>query len=155
MAEGKTKEPVKHFLLQNEDTCDVFVYDPEKVRRLQPTVGRVAALAPLFKVLADETRLKVIYALSRERELCVCDVATIIGSSNATASHHLRLLRNMGLAKYRREGKMTFYSLQSPHVSHLLQEALTILEGENEGGGYCSHEKTVPDEGAELRGLRR
>ncbi|MFC4769878.1 ArsR/SmtB family transcription factor [Effusibacillus consociatus] len=131
-----TKNEVQINLSQSsgEDTCGVFVYDPEKVQRQQQVVDRVVGLAPLFKVLSDETRLKVIYALSQEDELCVCDVATIIGSSNATASHHLRLLRNMGLAKYRREGKMTFYSLQSPHVRHLIQEALTISKGVNDRG---------------------
>lgn len=111
------------------DTCDVFIYDAEKVSRLRQTVNHVKDLAPLFKVLSDETRLKVAYALTLEDELCVCDVAAIIGSSMATASHHLRLLRNMGLATYRREGKMVFYRLQSPEVRRLIQEALTIVEG--------------------------
>ncbi|WP_083463100.1 ArsR/SmtB family transcription factor [Calditerricola satsumensis] len=95
------------------DTCNVFIYDAEKVSRLRQMVDRVRDLAPLFKVLSDETRLKIVYALTLEDELCVCDVAAIIGSSTAAASHHLRLLRNMGLATYRREGKMVFYRLQS------------------------------------------
>lgn len=115
--------------LTEEDTCQVFVFDPEKVKRQQNGVKRVRDLAPLFKVLSDETRLKIIYALCQEDELCVCDVATIIGSSNATASHHLRLLRNLGLAQYRKEGKMVFYHLKNPHVRHLIQEALSLLNG--------------------------
>lgn len=111
------------------DACDVFIYDAEKVSRLRQMVDRVRDLAPLFKVLSDETRLKIVYALTLEDELCVCDVAAIIGSSTAAASHHLRLLRNMGLATYRREGKMVFYRLQSPEVRQLIQEALTIVAG--------------------------
>ncbi|TKW74574.1 MAG: ArsR family transcriptional regulator, partial [Staphylococcus hominis] len=55
-------------------------------------------------------------------------VATIIGSTNATASHHLRMLRNMGLAEYRKKGKMVFYRLVSNHVHHLMQEALQLKE---------------------------
>lgn len=96
---------------------------------MRQMVDRVRDLAPLFKVLSDETRLKIVYALTLEDELCVCDVAAIIGSSTAAASHHLRLLRNMGLATYRREGKMVFYRLQSPEVRQLIQEALTIVAG--------------------------
>jgi len=111
-----------------KDSCEVFVYDPEKVQRRQQELNITEGMAPLFKVLADETRLKIVYALSREDELCVCDVATILGITNANASHHLRLLLHMGLATSRRDGKMVFYRLQSPHVRHLIQEALRIYE---------------------------
>ncbi|UOF92817.1 metalloregulator ArsR/SmtB family transcription factor [Fodinisporobacter ferrooxydans] len=112
------------------------MYDPEKVQRRQTEMNRTDRIVPLFKALADETRLRIVYALSKENELCVCDVATIIDSSNATASHHLRLLKNMGLAKYRREGKMVFYSLQSPHIRHLIQEALHLQENTDDCG-HC------------------
>jgi len=108
------------------ESCEVFVFDPVKVERRQKEVDITEGLAPLFKVLADETRLKIVYALSQEDELCVCDVATILGITNANASHHLRLLLNRGLTTARREGKMVFYRLQSPHVRHLIQEALRI-----------------------------
>lgn len=77
-------------------------------------------MARMFKALADETRMKIAYALTHEEELCVCDVAQVIGASTATASHHLRLLRNMGLAKYRKEGKMVFYSLDDEHIKQLI-----------------------------------
>nr|WP_256613072.1 metalloregulator ArsR/SmtB family transcription factor [Staphylococcus epidermidis] len=59
----------------------------------------------MFKVFADDTRLKIVYALTQEDEMCVCDVATIIGSTNATASHHLRMLRNMGLPSTVKKGR--------------------------------------------------
>lgn len=77
----------------------------------------------MFKALADDTRMKIAFALSQEDELCVCDVANIIGASTATASHHLRLLRNMGLAKYRKEGKLVFYSLDDDHIKQLIEMA--------------------------------
>ncbi|GAB7388359.1 metalloregulator ArsR/SmtB family transcription factor [Bacillaceae bacterium] len=117
-----------------DDTCETFVCDPEKVERRRKELPKTEGLALLFKVLADDTRLKIIYALCQEDELCVCDVATIIGSTNAAASHHLRLLRNMGLARYRKEGKMVFYSLESEHVRHLIQEALRLKGREREHG---------------------
>ncbi|MNW68600.1 Cadmium resistance transcriptional regulatory protein CadC [compost metagenome] len=79
----------------------------------------------MFKVLADETRMKIAYALCEEDELCVCDVANIIGSTMATASHHLRSLKQLGLAKYRKEGKLVFYSLEDDHVRELIRLAST------------------------------
>ncbi|GAF11667.1 cadmium efflux system accessory protein [Bacillus sp. JCM 19045] len=80
--------------------------------------------ADIFKALADETRLKIAFALTQENELCVCDVANIIGTSNATASHHLRHLRNLRIAKSRKEGKLVFYSLDDPHVITLVTMAM-------------------------------
>lgn len=104
------------------DVCDVFCFNEEKVAFLKQEILGIEQLAPLFKALADPTRLKIVYALSRD-ELCVCDVASIIGSSVAAASHHLRLLRNSGLARYRREGKMVFYSLADQCVATILETA--------------------------------
>lgn len=106
-----------------QDTCEVFTYDPIKVERLKRELGPTDGLALLFKALADDTRVRIAYALSRE-ELCVCDVAHLMDISVATASHHLRLLRNMGLAKYRKEGKLVFYSLDDMHVVTLIQMAM-------------------------------
>jgi DNA-binding transcriptional ArsR family regulator len=107
----------------NDDVCDIFCYNEDKVALLKGEIKGIDALAPLFKALADPTRLKIIYALTRD-ELCVCDVANIIGSTVAAASHHLRFLRNSGLAKYRREGKMVFYSLADQCVTTILETAL-------------------------------
>ncbi|HJV46134.1 MAG TPA: metalloregulator ArsR/SmtB family transcription factor [Bacillota bacterium] len=106
-----------------QDCCEIFCYDEEKVNRLKLVVKKqdTQHVAKLFKALADDTRIKVAYALSQEGELCVCDVANIVGCSLATASHHLRLLRNMGLAKYRKEGKLVFYSLDDQHVKQLIE----------------------------------
>lgn len=104
----------------NEDMCEVQCFDEEKVNRLRPKVGEANGVAKIFKALADDTRAKIIYALALEKELCVCDVANVIGSTIATTSHHLRLLRNMGLASYRKEGKLVFYSLDDEHVRSLI-----------------------------------
>jgi ArsR family transcriptional regulator, lead/cadmium/zinc/bismuth-responsive transcriptional repressor len=106
------------------DTCETFCFDEEKVNRIKPKMEEVSGVELIFKALSDATRLKIAYALTIEEELCVCDVANIIGSTTATASHHLRLLRNMGLAKYRKEGKLVFYSLKDEHVYQLVSIAL-------------------------------
>lgn len=109
-----------------QDTCEIFCYDEEKVNRLKGELIEqdTLSVAKIFKALADDTRVKIAYALSLENELCVCDVANIVGCTMATASHHLRLLRNLGLAKYRKEGKLVFYALDDDHVKQLIQLAL-------------------------------
>ncbi|RYG71483.1 transcriptional regulator [Lentibacillus lipolyticus] len=108
----------------NKDSCDTICYDEALVQRMQPEVEKVNGVELIFKALSDATRMKIAYALTLEKELCVCDVANIIGSTTATASHHLRLLRNMKLAKYRKEGKLVFYSLADDHVHQLVSIAL-------------------------------
>jgi ArsR family transcriptional regulator, lead/cadmium/zinc/bismuth-responsive transcriptional repressor len=120
----------------SEDRCEIYCYDKEKVERVQTLLQTVNPVdtAKLFKALADPTRLKIAYALVQEGELCVCDVANIIEASLATASHHLRLLRNMGLAKYRKEGKLVFYSLDDDHVRQLVEIAFLHQKEVNENG---------------------
>ncbi|MBA2174163.1 winged helix-turn-helix transcriptional regulator [Halobacillus locisalis] len=107
-----------------QDTCDIFCYDEELVLRVQPRMEDVLGVEQIFKALSDSTRLKVAYALTLEKELCVCDVANIIQATTATASHHLRLLRKQGLATYRKEGKLVFYSLANEHIHQLVSLAM-------------------------------
>lgn len=102
------------------DVCEVQCFDDKKVKRLKPFATDSEGVAKIFKALADDTRAKIIHILSLDEELCVNDIALIIGSSIANTSHHLRLLHNMGLAKYRKEGKLVFYSLDDNHVRHLI-----------------------------------
>lgn len=85
-------------------------------------------LAETFRVMSDPTRTKIIYALSQENELCVSDIASIIGTSNSAISHHLRTLRNMKLVKYSKVGKITFYSLDDIHINNLFAEGLRHVE---------------------------
>lgn len=109
----------------NNDHCETTCYDENKIKRVLAIIEKedFASTSLLFKALADPTRLKIAYALSKEGEMCVCDVAHVIQLSIASASHHLRLLRNMGLAKFRKEGKMVFYSLDDEHVKQLVHIA--------------------------------
>lgn len=108
-----------------KDSCEIYCYDEPKVCKVQEALQQqnISGMAKMFKVLADETRMKIAFALCEEEELCVCDVANIIGSSLATASHHLRTLKDLGLATYRKEGKLAFYSLDDDHVRHLIRMA--------------------------------
>lgn len=107
---------------QAKDTCDVSVFNEDKVYRVKEMVEseNILAVSEMFKALCDETRLKIAYALTQENRLCVCDVAHIIGSSTATASHHLRHLKKLGLAKSHKEGKQVYYQLDDDHVKTLI-----------------------------------
>ncbi len=116
---------------KDPDTRETFTYDEEKVNRLKKEVADTEGIAAFFKALADDTRLKIIHALA-QGELCVCDVASISGSTVQAASHHLRFLRNTGLAKHRKEGKMVFYSLRDRKLSRLIEKVIEDLRGEEE-----------------------
>lgn len=133
-----------------EDVCEVFCSDREKVGRIKDLVGVTGGLARIFKAMADDTRLKIIYALSLE-ELCVCDVAGVIGSSVATASHHLRYLDNLGLAKYRKEGKLVFYSLRDDCVREIINSAIRHKKHDgredNDGDAWTWGERQSSDRG--------
>ncbi|CAM3727295.1 ArsR/SmtB family transcription factor [Mesobacillus zeae] len=108
--------------MKEDDVCQVECVHETKVKQvlngLDPEF--ISGMAKIFKALADDTRLKIAYSLYLEGELCVCDVASIAGSTTATASHHLRFLRRNGLAKYRKEGKLVYYSLSDDHVKQLI-----------------------------------
>lgn len=105
----------------NNDVCDQFCLSGE-VEDLRARVLEVAGLSEIFKVLGDETRTKILYLLSH-RELCVCDLATVLEMSLPAISHHLRLLKAFRLVKYRREGKMVYYSLDDEHILNMISQA--------------------------------
>jgi DNA-binding transcriptional ArsR family regulator len=98
----------------NPDHCDVFHLDPAKVAALKKKLlseASVGALAETFKLLGDTTRVRILDALSRS-ELCVCDIAGLLGLSESAVSHQLRLLRGVRLVRPRRAGRMVFYTLE-------------------------------------------
>lgn len=112
--------------MSSKDTCEIYCYDEAKVKRIQGEMPKedISSVSQLFKALADENRAKIAFALCQDDELCVCDVANIIGATVATTSHHLRTLKNRGIVKYRKEGKLAFYSLDDDHVKQLIFIAL-------------------------------
>ena len=80
-------------------------------------------LADLFKALGDSTRVRILHALSIS-ELCVCDLASLLGMSSSAVSHQLRVLRSARIVKFRKEGKNAIYSLDDAHVATLLEQGL-------------------------------
>jgi DNA-binding transcriptional ArsR family regulator len=108
---------------QGLDRCDVLVVDPERVRAVRARLGSVdesAAVAAVFKVLADPSRCRLLDAIIAAGELCVCDLAAAVEMSESNVSHHLRVLRASRLVRARRSGKMVFYSPDDEHIQILL-----------------------------------
>ena len=102
--------------------CEVEFVDERRVKRVERVMRSAEAtrlLAETFKALGDPTRVKIAFALSRE-ELCVCDLANLLGASESAVSHSLRTLRQLKLVKFRREGKIAYYSLDDDHIRQLL-----------------------------------
>lgn len=111
--------------IEDGDLCEVRCIDAKKVqsaRRLARGAYSVQLVADTFKVLGDATRLRILDALSRN-ELCVCDLALIVGASQSTVSHSLRSLRQMRLVRYRKDGKIAYYSIDDEHITALLELA--------------------------------
>ena len=80
-------------------------------------------LAELFKIFGDSTRIKILYVLF-ESEMCVCDIAQLLGMTQSAISHQLQVLKKSKLVKYRREGKTVFYSLADDHVRTILGQGM-------------------------------
>ena len=114
----------------NADLCEVVCVDAAKVDRAQralPTPATVTALAETFKALGDPTRLLIVAALARE-ELCVCDLATLVGVSQSAVSHSLRTLRQLRVVRYRKAGKIAYYSLDDAHIARLVDEGVRHVQ---------------------------
>ena len=112
------------------DACEIEFVDEIKVRRVRRAMKpaeAVTALAETFKILGDPTRVRIAFALARE-ELCVCDLANLFGISQSATSHSLRALRQMKLVKFRKEGKIAYYSLDDEHIAYLLDEGFRHVE---------------------------
>lgn len=114
------------------DVCEVNCLHEEVVARVQKEMvdeSSAARLAETFKAMGDLTRIKIINALCQE-ELCVCDIAFLLGMSQSAISHQLRVLRNLKLVKNRKAGKIVYYSLDDEHIVNLFKQGLEhVLEG--------------------------
>lgn len=111
---------------QNKDYCEIPHFHKETIDHTMasmPSEEDMLSLAECFKVLSDTTRLKIIIALL-ESELCVCDICHVVSLSQSAVSHQLRVLRAARLAKYRKEGKMVYYSIDDNHVTDIIKQAI-------------------------------
>ena len=120
------KDAAKHSHRKTESAAPILNYDPvivKKVREQMLEEKQLSAVSEFFKVLGDETRMKIINALSHG-ELCVSDIAAALGMTQSAVSHQPKLLRMANQVKARREGKSIYYSLDDQHVIDILEEAL-------------------------------
>jgi ArsR family transcriptional regulator, lead/cadmium/zinc/bismuth-responsive transcriptional repressor len=116
---------------KHSNTGEISCLEIEKVKSVKKkmkTERFFHYLAETFKAMSDPTRTKIIYALCLENELCVRDIAAVIGTTNSAISHQLRTLRNMKLVKYNKVGKVTYYSLDDIHINNLFAEGLRHVE---------------------------
>lgn len=108
--------------------CTVLHEDViNEVKKKIPQDEMIYDLAEFFKVFADSTRMKIIYALM-ENELCVCDIANIVQTTQSAISHQLRLLKQAKLVKFRKEGKVVYYSLDDEHISQIVRKGREHIE---------------------------
>ena len=91
------------------------------------------SLAEMFKVFADETRLRIICSLLNE-ELCVCDLCELLNLNQSTVSHQLQTLRTSKLVKYRKEGKQVYYTLEDEHIDAILRMAIAHIKEKESAG---------------------
>lgn len=108
-------------------SCDVHEDKVQLVGKDMPPEDEMADMAELFKVFGDSTRIKILYILSKS-ELCVCDIAQLLGMTQPAISYQLRVLKQAKLVKNRREGKTVFYALSDKHVETIIGMAKEHLE---------------------------
>lgn len=112
-------------------TCGVFTFSETRVaaaKEALPDHEVIEDVADMFKVLAHPTRVRIVHALARE-ELCVCDLAQVLGLTVSAASHQLRAMRKSRLVQYRMDGKLAFYRLRDPFVLALLEDGIRHVTG--------------------------
>ncbi len=127
-----TKSPKPKQPLSNLDSpsCDSREVHLDNVRQVQPEIiptQKAQRMAEFFGTLADPHRLRLLSALAKQ-ELCVCDLAASVKMSESAVSHQLRILRNMRLVKYRREGRNVYYSLKDSHVTNIYHEVASHID---------------------------
>ena len=121
------------------DVCQVRCVNQHKVdvaRAALPAPTTVSSLTEFLRALGDVTRLQIICALSAEGvdELCVCDLATLVGVSDSAVSHSLRTLRQLGVVRYRKAGKIAYYTIDDTHVTALVRQGIKHLVHGNRNG---------------------
>ena len=113
------------------DRCDCNVIHEDVVNMVRtklPDDDVMLDLADTFKLFSDSTRLKILYALM-EAEMCVCDISVLLGMTKSSVSHQLRVLKQSNLVKYRKAGRVIYYSLADDHVKTICRQGMDhVLE---------------------------
>lgn len=117
----------------NEFVCDCNIIHQEAVDetlKKMPKQDLFNQLAEFFKIIGDPTRTKILFALD-QNEMCVCDIANVLGMSKSSISHQLATLRKSGIVKCRREGKEVYYTLDDEHVKQVFEVGIEHIEHKN------------------------
>ena len=115
---------------KNEFICDCNVIHQDVVNNTlknMPDGDTFNKLAEFFKILGDTTRVKILFALD-QNEMCVCDIANVLGMSKSSISHQLGTLRRSGIIKCRKSGKEVFYMLDDNHVKEVFEIGVEHIE---------------------------
>ena len=115
---------------KNEFICDCIIIHQDVVNNVliqMPEQDLFNKLAEFFKILGDTTRIKILFALDKS-EMCVCDIANVLGMSKSSISHQLGTLRRSGIVKCRKEGKEVYYMLDDEHVKGLFELGIEHIE---------------------------
>jgi ArsR family transcriptional regulator len=108
--------------------CEMIHHDVvRRVRKAMPQSEDFYDLADLYKMFADSTRVRILWALSCE-EMCVCDLAVLLGMTKSAISHQLKSLRLSNLVKYERQGKVVYYSLADDHVRDIFEKGFEHIQ---------------------------
>ena len=99
----------------------------DQVRQVLPSEDTLYDLTELFRIFGDSTRIRILYVLF-ESEMCVCDIAQLLGMTQSAISHQLRVLRSSKLVKFRRDGKTLYYSLADEHVCRIISQGMEHVE---------------------------
>lgn len=116
---------------ERADLCEVDCVDAAKVQHAQaslPASATVAAVTEILRALGDQTRFQIVAALATTDELCVCDLAVISTVSQSAVSHSLRTLRQLGLVRFRKVGRIAYYSLTDDHIAGFVLEAIRHVD---------------------------
>ena len=117
-------------MAKNEFVCDCSVIHQDivdKTIKNMPDAYTFNKLAEFFKILGDTTRAKILFALD-QNEMCVCDIANVLGMSKSSISHQLGTLRRSGIVKCRKSGKEVFYMLDDNHVKEVFEIGVEHIE---------------------------
>ena len=107
--------------------CECTVIHQEVIDKIKlPEEELLYDLGDFFKILGDSTRIKILSALFQS-EMCVCDIAALLGMTQSAISHQLRVLKQGRLVKNRKEGKVVYYSLDDDHIKHIVDQGLTHI----------------------------
>ncbi|NLL43595.1 MAG: helix-turn-helix transcriptional regulator [Firmicutes bacterium] len=121
-------------MTEKSPCCDVTVIHAalvDKIRGTMPPEEELFNLAEFFKVFGDTTRIRILYALFQS-EMCVCDIAHLLGMTQSAISHQLRVLKNAKLVRYRKEGRVVYYSLDDEHIKAIFDQGYQHIKEQQE-----------------------